>query len=255
MSSLSFDDLFALRVELSEEFMDENLIIKELKMILLNNGINDINGVDTYLVEFYNNFGIKIELETIKNIIIPQTTPSINILNQLINQALLNPNFNINNFPINNIISNSTNESTNNTDVLDTYDDMPALESDDDMSALESDDDMPALEYEQNVPILNVNNLMNSFNSLINSIHTIPPNMEDIKVTLKDEKTIKKYKLDTKLESKCSVCLGALEKDNDIWELPCCHVFHQDCIKIWLKEYNYKCPICRKEAGKGKTNI
>ena len=23
----------------------------------------------------------------------------------------------------------------------------------------------------------------------------------------------------------------------------------------WLKEYNYKCPICREEAGEGETDI
>ena len=69
MSSLSFDDLFALRIELSDEFQDENIIIKELKMILLRNGFNNMDEVNNYLVEFYNNFGINISLKQFKMLI------------------------------------------------------------------------------------------------------------------------------------------------------------------------------------------
>ena len=49
--------------------------------------------------------------------------------------------------------------------------------------------------------------------------------------------------------------MSPLQKENDIWELPCGHIFHQDCIGKWLKEYNYKCPICRKETGEGKFDV
>ena len=31
--------------------------------------------------------------------------------------------------------------------------------------------------------------------------------------------------------------------------------FHTDCVTHWLKEYNYKCPICREECGQAKYHI
>ena len=231
MSTLSFDDLFALRVELSDQYMDENLIIRELKMILLNNGFSDIDQVNNFLVEFYKNYGIEISLDVISNIQTPQINLSqmnvsqmipLNILNQLINQAVLNED-NINPIPVN----------TNSDD---------------------SDDDLPDL-VPDNITA-NINNFMNNFNNLLNSLNT-PSNqaMEDVKVTLKNESKIKKYKLEKDFDDKCSVCMGKLSKDEMVWELPCKHIFHEECIKTWLKEYNYKCPTCRTEAGEGETDI
>ena len=244
MSAISFDDLFALRVELSDQYMDENIIIRELKMILLNNGFSNINDVNNYLVNFYKNFGIDISLEVISNIQTPQINVSqfvpLNILNQLINQAVLNDG----NLLHNPVDSNNTNinnsEDSNNTNLNNSED---------------SDDDLPDLIPDDNIT-MNINNFMNNFNNLINNIVNAPnPNMEDVKVTLKDDSKIKKYKLEKELEDKCSICMGKLNKEEMVWELPCKHVFHEECIKMWLKEYNYKCPVCRKEAGEGESNI
>ena len=243
MSSLSFDDLFALRIELSDEFQDENIIIKELKMILLRNGLTNMDEVNNYLVEFYNNFGIDMSLETIQNVNI-QITPSINILNQLINQTFLNANLPNNINFINNMSNNiPINLPSNNNDTSN-------LESDSDD---ESDENINPLAPQ----VISINQFMNSFNDLINTIENLEPpqSMEDVKVTLKNEKTIKKYKLEKDLDDKCTVCLCPLKKDDMVWELKCKHVFHQDCIKTWLKEYNYKCPVCREEAGEGETDI
>ena len=236
MSSLSFDDLFALRIELSDEFLDENLIIKELKMILMRNGFDDMEAVNNYLVEFYNNFGIEMDIETIRNINI-QVNPTINFINQLINQNYVNQNSDDNNPPINpifNLISPFPNPS----------------------NVEEDDDENEEINNNQNNSI-SMNQFMNNFNFFLQSINNMPPPqpMEDVRVVLKDEGKIKKYKLEKKLDEKCAVCLGVLDKDNLVWELKCNHIFHQDCIKTWLKEYNYKCPVCREEAGEGETDI
>lgn len=42
----------------------------------------------------------------------------------------------------------------------------------------------------------------------------------------------------------CSVCLCEFEKDEDIIELPCKHVFHAGCVTSWLERHN-SCPNCR----------
>ena len=46
-------------------------------------------------------------------------------------------------------------------------------------------------------------------------------------------------------------------KDNNkikIILLPCKHYFHSNCIKEWLKNYNYKCPICQNPCGEHQNN-
>jgi hypothetical protein len=81
--------------------------------------------------------------------------------------------------------------------------------------------------------------------------------MNDVRTTLDDEDSnnIKKVKVENKLEEKCSICMSSIDKDEESAELPCTHYFHSECIEPWLKEYNYKCPICRKEVGKPKYNL
>ena len=80
---------------------------------------------------------------------------------------------------------------------------------------------------------------------------------EDVVVSL-DENELEKLNI-TKLESdkdyNCCICMNKMITDEITMELPCKHDFHKDCIYEYLKEYNYKCPICRMEAGKPKYNL
>jgi hypothetical protein len=39
----------------------------------------------------------------------------------------------------------------------------------------------------------------------------------------------------------CCICLEQLDKD--LYALPCAHLFHEKCIRLWLKNHT-KCPIC-----------
>ena len=91
MSTLSHDDVFALRLELSDEYFDENVIIRELKLILLQNGFENEEAVNTFLVEFYQKFGINISLETIQSVNINPIPPppSVQMLNSLINNLFI----------------------------------------------------------------------------------------------------------------------------------------------------------------------
>lgn len=86
--------------------------------------------------------------------------------------------------------------------------------------------------------------------------------LESTKVTLTD-KDIKKYtetitfneiknkSLKVKNQEKCVICLNNYKNDDMVSYLNNCnHLFHKKCIDKWLKEYNNKCPICRKMSDK-----
>ncbi|CAN8304442.1 unnamed protein product [Cochlearia groenlandica] len=45
--------------------------------------------------------------------------------------------------------------------------------------------------------------------------------------------------------SECPVCLGEFKDDETLRSVPkCCHVFHPDCIEVWLS-FKTTCPLCR----------
>ena len=288
--TLSFEDLFAMRIAYQDMYNDESNIIRELKKELIRSGMNS-NEIDDFLVEFYNNYGINISKETISSIIIPSRRgPRIrltdlsgnNILNFLLNPNNFNNSVNLVNETLNSQLNQQQQNETSNSNYSDdsdgTDDSMPELESDDDVPELESDDDnMPELEELPNnntnnetltfplgtnhgiqIPLddhWNANSFLQNFLNIMNLQN--PQNMEDVRATLGEdgEKEIKHYKLKEKLDGTCSVCMMELEKDQEVSELKCKHVFHKDCIMKWLKDYNYKCPICRAECGKPKFNL
>lgn len=43
-------------------------------------------------------------------------------------------------------------------------------------------------------------------------------------------------------ETDCAVCKDQFESHEMVIELPCEHIFHDDCIKPWLK-LNSTCPV------------
>ncbi|KAF9156816.1 hypothetical protein BG015_000606 [Linnemannia schmuckeri] len=51
---------------------------------------------------------------------------------------------------------------------------------------------------------------------------------------------------DEELEAKteCSVCKDEFAREDNLLQLPCKHIFHEDCIKPWLK-VSGTCPTCR----------
>ena len=62
------------------------------------------------------------------------------------------------------------------------------------------------------------------------------------------------------INEQCAICFAKLTEDQETNKyniLPCEHTFHSACIKEYLKEYDYHCPICKEECGEHapKTKI
>ena len=80
---------------------------------------------------------------------------------------------------------------------------------------------------------------------------------KDVIVTVnnKDINNLKKNVLIEDLEEECSICLSKMVTTEEIINLDCNHKYHSKCILKYLQEYNYKCPICRKNVGVYEHNI
>ncbi|CAH6421462.1 Hypothetical protein KVN_LOCUS278 [uncultured virus] len=107
----------------------------------------------------------------------------------------------------------------------------------------------------------NLSNIVNNFN-----------NQESVPVTLTNKAIddlervkyddLKKIMDKTDSEEQCAICFGFVnpeknennEKDEFII-LPCKHYFHSGCILEHLKNYDYHCPICRKECGEHQAKL
>ena len=49
-------------------------------------------------------------------------------------------------------------------------------------------------------------------------------------------------------KKRCTICLENFQKLDKVINLNCLHMFHDNCIKTWLKNNNY-CPICKNEIN------
>jgi hypothetical protein len=99
--------------------------------------------------------------------------------------------------------------------------------------------------------------LINTLNQLLSVSNMAPPPMEDVKATLDDSDmdTLEVKTAEEDLDVTCSISMTKIKKGDKYVTLPCDHTFQESCIRTWLKEYNYKCPVCRKECGKPKYDI
>jgi hypothetical protein len=102
-----------------------------------------------------------------------------------------------------------------------------------------------------------INSLFNGLESGVSGSGTMPNSFQDVVITVDDNdlEKLKSIKLESNIDTNCSVCMGHMVKDEMVTELKCSHLFHTDCIEPYLKQYNYKCPVCRAEVGKAKYNM
>lgn len=270
--TISFDELFAMRIQLQDYTSDEYTIIKRLKLMLHDTGMG-IEEIDEYLVDFYNSFGITVELDFIKEISI------LNISN------LFNFSFPLNNLvqPLN-TINEENNEENNNNDDNENNDGNNTEDNESEnveqpvQNNLQSSfsfqiplNSMSNIENLENI-ISNQNMLPQEFNIFTNMISNILNQYqnvnqqnqqeqndfeEDIAVTLDDSclDELPVSIVGNEKYDRCTICLMDIEKDDKIIKLKCSHYFHKDCITDYLKEFDYKCPVCREEVGKSKAHI
>ena len=268
------DELFALRLALQDTIFDETRIIKELKMFLIEKNVPN-DSINQTIQEFYKKYGIDFTDEFIASVTVPAIfqVPANN-------NVPLNPFQFISQF---NNINNSLNENNSNNNEGtndDTGDESDEDDEDEDEEYSGEIDVSPLLlPIPPNLPphpqmnhamsqLFGINpeaipltspqvQLINTLNQLLSLGNMNPEEMEDVKATL-DDSDMDSLEIKTATEdtdTTCSVCMTKIVKDNKYMDLPCEHTFHESCISTWLKEYNYKCPICRKECGKPKYDI
>ena len=80
---ISFDELFAHRIYYQDVSFDEFYIIKKLKQILINDGMNE-NNTNKYLYDFYIHFGHSMSIEDIESVRL-SSPPNQNIFTSFFN--------------------------------------------------------------------------------------------------------------------------------------------------------------------------
>lgn len=93
--------------------------------------------------------------------------------------------------------------------------------------------------FRDQFPFLNNNKLKDK-----DEIKSIKENLSKIKIN-------KKIKLDINKQN-CCICLEDFKYGQNIYSLPCSHIFHVHCLNKEIK-MRRKCPLCRKELN-GKNN-
>ena len=279
------DELFAIRIALQDSYPDEKDIIRELKIFLRNNN-TPLEEINQKIIDFYKEFSIDFSEDFISSINMHNNIFS----NSSISSLLLGENNHFNH-PLESIVEEIDDQFSSESNTQDSDDDES---SDDNLPELDDIGELDMSANSLHFPItsdisnnfnnlnmfvnifansgpsntpnhsINFQNIQNpeqfftTFNNLISSIN-IPttPSMEDVKVTLddKDAENIETFEADKDMNIKCSICMMDVKKGNKVSKLKCEHVFHSDCVMQWLKEYNYKCPVCRKECGQAKYHL
>lgn len=86
-----------------------------------------------------------------------------------------------------------------------------------------------------------------------NGFGRIDSNPPASKAAIESMPTIEIIDQHVSVESHCAVCKEAFELGSEAREMPCKHLYHQDCILPWLTLRN-SCPVCRHELPTDSEN-
>jgi len=239
--------LFAMRFHFQDLQYNENRIIREFKIYINNTDIIDFEGnlqINNIVYGFYQYYNIDIPFEDIQNV-------------SIINNNIISTLLNLNNQYTRNEINDQSDENSDN-------------QPDENSDNQPDENNINIVGLFSSIHITSSTNQINiTHNSMFNAINTLLSNLtdydnintdnvfEDVLVTIDDNELSKlnTNKLESCLDMDCSICINQMQKNEYVTELKCSHKFHTDCIKKYLTEYSYKCPICRTEVGKVKYNI
>jgi hypothetical protein len=241
------DTLFAHRISFMDDYDDEEDIIRELKKLLTENGLDE-EEINESLKKFYRHFNINISDDIIDSIEIEdeQNEPVnvnqpfslfSNLLNifgrrnaivqeqEMATEGLTYTPFDINSFFIG---TNTFQQSS-----------IPVVMP------------LPSHFIRNNTHMEMVNTITSLFNPTVGSELRNNNIFRDVETVTNKESfdQLKTWTLESDYETDCVVCMGKQLKDEKVTELDCKHVFHTECIETYLRNYNNKCPICRKETG------
>ena len=208
MNNLSYDDLFAYRLQLLDQTTDEYVVINRFKIKLLADGVME-DELNEYVYNFYLIYDIPITMSQIENV--PLQSP----FSEFVTQEYQN-------------------------------DESGSEEGDENIHQPVHIDMMTSVE-----------DLYNLLNFLQNVMNGVNPQMEDVIVTT-DQKSLDKIKIikiTKEMNEKCTICMDDMKEDDEYYNLTCKHIFHIDCIKEYLLNYNHQCPLCKEEIGEKKINI
>ena len=91
------------------------------------------------------------------------------------------------------------------------------------------------------IPFLSINEL--NLSDIFSSLRNENPTDTDILNELPETQIDDVNKLDGEKKS-CVICLETFKNGDKATILPCIHLFHTNCIKLWLETKNF-CPICK----------
>ncbi|EXB78379.1 RING-H2 finger protein ATL1 [Morus notabilis] len=53
----------------------------------------------------------------------------------------------------------------------------------------------------------------------------------------------------------CIICLDRIEESDEVRvPLSCCHVFHRECLDVWIDQGQGTCPLCRSKLLSSKNH-
>jgi hypothetical protein len=114
-----------------------------------------------------------------------------------------------------------------------------------------------------NVMIYNdINSFRNSNNrnlialilTMLNNNLPVEETNEPLRLTEEEFNNLEIKTITEQTDNECSICIDKFEIDTKVIKLPCNHMFHINCIRSHLINYNNRCPMCRNEINETNYN-